>query len=661
LNDQLSLDVTYRDLVKGCLSDIDNCLSLFLSTSHFSGIVLDVDGANPFGVKRISRLFVMIVYAADVFNFGKLQLYPDVSPDNPYSYAVDIFTLLSFVQGYYKEMSSPFRAYQVITRMEATKVLLGSVGLIKWIPYSELEAALGGAGAVKNQKTVFADINSTREYMWWYPRYINLGCEVKMFDCVVGSNFRPDEFITEAEANKMLEELLLYVNVSSNYLETLNADDDKDLLKNYLEKDVYFTDPESKDTDYDGLSDKLEVYDYKTSPFLKDSDSDGLSDYEEVIINKTDPLKPDTDLDDFSDYVEVQSGTDPLSALSYPVDEDVNGVPDSWETENKVSVKDGAQDTDGDAISDKLEFQWGTDPNSRDTDGDGFTDTEEILEYNSDPLSVLSPGNLANIGVKITNFQENQLVADATPMIKGVAPFGYPVRILLRNDYGHEKILGSAIVDANNIFVFQSTEPLRDGRYMLVARSLQVNKKLIVESDPVHIIIDSSLDVAGPVPLKLDGEDVTPEVLLRNLKISIKDDRPVLTGQTEFGNKVTAVWKSVVISSVLIADSTTGEFLIQAPRNLGVGDHEVWLTAVRKKDSAQSETVKLNFKVEVPGLGDTIFRGVTEQMVPDIGFPLIGNLRVFVKEQGFLAWLVIGVTLFLMGALGWYVYMGRKK
>ncbi|MBU0668028.1 thrombospondin type 3 repeat-containing protein, partial [Patescibacteria group bacterium] len=390
-------------------------------------------------------------------------------------------------------------------------------------------------------------------------------------------------------------------------------------------------------------------------------DGDKLSDYYEVIIYKTDPLKSDTDLDDFSDYTEIKAGTDPLDPKSYPVDENKNGVPDAWEKENKISVQTGFQDTDGDGVSDKLEFQYGTNPNLRDSDGDGFTDAEEILEYHSDPLDPASPGKLSNLGVMITNFLENQLVADITPMIKGVAPYGYPVRIVLRNDYGHEKILGSATVDENNVFVFQTLDPLRDGRYMLVARSLQADKKRIVDSDPVHIIIDSTLDVAGPVPRKLAGEEISDEVLLKNLKITIRDKRPVLSGETEYGNKVTAVWRSVVTSSVLIADSVTGEFEVQAPREMAIGDHEVWVTAVRKKDNAQSDTVKLNFTIREPGLGEEIFRGVTEEIMPSISLPLIGNLGVFIKEQGFLAWLLFGVILFLIVALGYYIHLVRKK
>lgn len=663
MNEKFKLDQTYNDQVQHCVTNIHECLSIFLSVTNFTGVVLDASLVQRFKVKRVADLLFVPAHAQFLFDFGKLQLYPDVPPDNPYSYVVNLFTILSVVQGYYGEADSPFKSYQIITRIEATKVLLGSVGLMKWMYYPELEATLGGADGVTAQKTPFNDINPTRDYMWWYPRYVNVGCEVGMLDCSPGSSFRPDEFITESEMGGMMVKLDEYLE-GSQYMKDINGDDDEDLLKNYIERGVTYTNPQKKDTDDDDLTDSEEINTFNTSPFLKDSDAEGLSDYDEVMIYKTDPLSIDTDLDDFTDFSEIQAGTDPLDADSFPIDADGNGVRDDWEEEFKIKVNNGIQDTDKDGVSDKLEYQYGTNPNSHDSDGDGLTDAEEILEYRSDPLDPDDPGDLDSLGVRITNFQENQLVGDTTPLIKGVAPLGSTVRILLRNDYGHEKVLGSTEVDENNVFIFQTPTPLRDGRYMIVARSLQVDKQRIIDSDPVHIVIDSTLNVTQPVPRKLADTDITEDVLLRNLRVTIRDNRPVLSGETEFGNRVTASWRSVVTSSVLIADAITGEFEIQAPREMELGNHEVWVTAVRKKDSAQSETVKVNFSVGTPALGEGILRGVGEEAAKPTGIaalPVIGNIAQFVREQGFLGWLVIAVALFLLGSLVYYFYISRKK
>ena len=290
------------------------------------------------------------------------------------------------------------------------------------------------------------------------------------------------------------------------------------------------------------------------------------------------------------------------------------------------------------------------------------------MEYLSDPLNADDPGDLAALGVRITNFQENQLVGDTTPLIKGVAPFGTQVRLLLRNDFGHEKVLGTVGVDENDVFVFQVQDPLRDGRYLLVARSLQPEEKRYVDSPPVHIIIDSTLNVTRPVPRKLDEEEITEDVLIRNLKVIVKNNRPILTGETEFGNRVTATWRSVVTSSVLIADAVTGEFEIQAPRDLEFGDHEVWVTAIRKTDSAQSESVRLEFQVGAAALGEGIegvLRGAGEEVASDqmgiYSLPVLGGVAKFVSEQGFLGWMLVLVVIFLIGSLIYYFKLKNTK
>jgi uncharacterized protein YkwD len=66
-----------------------------------------------------------------------------------------------------------------------------------------------------------------------------------------------------------------------------------------------------KDSDADGLLDREEKK-LGTNPFKKDSDDDGLSDYIEVNVYGTDPLNPDTDNDGVSDSEEVKRGTNPL-------------------------------------------------------------------------------------------------------------------------------------------------------------------------------------------------------------------------------------------------------------------------------------------------------------------------------------------------------------
>jgi hypothetical protein len=353
----------------------------------------------------------------------------------------------------------------------------------------------------------------------------------------------------------------------------------------------------------------------------------------------------------------VKAGTDPLDPNSFPQDENKNGIDDKWE--QQYAVTDSMADSDGDGLSNKIEYQMGTNPMSADSDNDTFTDAEEVLTYKTNPLDYNDPGTLDNVGVKITNFTEGQLVGDNTPLIEGTAPLESQVRIVLRNDYGHEKILGDTKVDENNVFMFQVDQPIRNGKYLIVARALEPVKKQIVESDPLHIVIDSTLGVIPPSPKKLADKDISEDVILKNLKIEIVDKQPVLKGVTEYGNKVTASWRSVVMTSALIADNVSGEFLIRSPKELPLGEHEVYVTAVRKKDGAQSDTIKLLFNVGV-GFPQEELKAAAEEQQQGVINTATASLGQFVTKQGFLFWLIVVVVMGLAGGGAYYFMLGRK-
>ncbi len=367
---------------------------------------------------------------------------------------------------------------------------------------------------------------------------------------------------------------------------------------------------------------------------------------------------------EYQDSEELRAGTNPLDAASFPTDQnETTGISKTWEDKYNIAVPDGSQDTDNDGLSDVLEYQYGTNPVTIDSDKDGFSDAEEILTFHSDPLNPDDPGTVESLGARITNFIEGQLVADPQPLVKGIAPANSIVEIVLRNSYGHEKILGQTVADENDVFIFQVPSPIRDGQYILLARALIPEKKEVLESAPVSIVIDSTLNISPPAPRKLADQPITEDVLLKDVRVEIRDKKPVLLGKTDFGNKVTATWRSIVVTSALIADTTTGDFSIQAPDELSYGQHQVYVQAVRPKDGAMSKNIRISFNVSAPFPTTSELKPSAEELAaqPHGAAAVAAAFTNFVQKQSFLFWLILSFLAVVGIAGGMYWFGGRRK
>lgn len=97
---------------------------------------------------------------------------------------------------------------------------------------------------------------------------------------------------------------------------------------------------------------------------VADSDRDGVSDADEATVYHTDPSRADTDGDGFADGQELRKGFSPF---------------------DKRPLKLEKTDFDKDGLSDRLEYDFKTDPTEKDTDGDGYSDGDEIKK-GFDPL-----------------------------------------------------------------------------------------------------------------------------------------------------------------------------------------------------------------------------------------------------------------------------------
>ena len=140
-----------------------------------------------------------------------------------------------------------------------------------------------------------------------------------------------------------------------------NFDSDGDGLTDYIEVEIYGTNPHKADTDGDGLDDYFEIVWMETNPLKaddilkEDPDEDGLTNEQEAKYN-TDPYSKDTDDDGLTDFEEIEIGTDPLLD-----DTDYDGLDDGYEV-NTSKTKPDEVDTDGDGLSDYEEIQLNLDP-----------------------------------------------------------------------------------------------------------------------------------------------------------------------------------------------------------------------------------------------------------------------------------------------------------
>ncbi len=261
---------------------------------------------------------------------------------------------------------------------------------------------------------------------------------------------------------------------SSPYAPTdpLNPDTDEDDLwdgTNIIALGIYGevtagTDPHSEDTDRDGLSDHYEVttkypmsvvkwdtttssdVDLRTDPVNKDTDGGGMKDGMEVEKGLN-PLDPDDD-DDLldSDGDGLLNGEEKRSMDLYfqktTVDWDKDGRndhrPDPYDADtDNDGISDGDEvmvydtnpltnDTDGDGLSDHDEiFIHYTDPNDQDSDDDGLSDHTEVTHYFMDMPSYVDwdgDGHLENRTDPNNHDTDSDSISDLREVQRGTNP-----------------------------------------------------------------------------------------------------------------------------------------------------------------------------------------------------------------------------------------------
>jgi hypothetical protein len=106
-------------------------------------------------------------------------------------------------------------------------------------------------------------------------------------------------------------------------------------------------------------------------------------------IPTTDPDLADFDGDGIANLAELNIGTDPLAINAFG-DSDNDGLPDAWEIHywgSNLTLHSGSQDTDGDGLTNKEEFELGLNPNLQES-----SSTDARINYTYDLV-----GRLTNV------------------------------------------------------------------------------------------------------------------------------------------------------------------------------------------------------------------------------------------------------------------------
>ncbi|MFA6528525.1 MAG: Ig-like domain-containing protein [Candidatus Gracilibacteria bacterium] len=362
------------------------------------------------------------------------------------------------------------------------------------------------------------------------------------------------------------------------------------------------------DTDNDGLT-NAEEYTYGSNPTVNDTDGDGLSDYIEIKGLNTNPNSWDTDGDGLSDAKEVFTETSPTQKDIKEEDIDTTEYPED-------------KDTDGDGISDYIEIQNGTNPEVKDSDGDGLSDGQE-WEYDTNPNSV---SQTDEIKTKITNLKEGDTFSSSKTLLRGTSEPNTNVLITILDQNGNPVSIAETEVDANGKFAAEIEDDLQDGEYEI----------FLVETDESG----NAKDISAISKFKVDSTQSTSEITVSELDAETAETKPQIKGYADPGTTIYATWKSFIFSSVLMADSETGEFIVQAPEDLETGDHKIYFYPVDSETGIKGEVMMVNFTVtgenlanestSIPGENSSNTKYLPLLLLPILG---LGALYIFYKKS----------------------------
>jgi Bacterial TSP3 repeat len=116
-----------------------------------------------------------------------------------------------------------------------------------------------------------------------------------------------------------------------------------------------------------------------------------------------------------------------FAATAFARDTNHDGLPDSWEKQNGLSlrIKQAKRDPDRDGLNNRDEFKYKTNPRKADTDGDGLNDGDEIAE-GTDPRNPDTDGDGLKDGFEVKiGYDPTDPDTDGNGVPDGLENIGY--------------------------------------------------------------------------------------------------------------------------------------------------------------------------------------------------------------------------------------------
>jgi len=399
-------------------------------------------------------------------------------------------------------------------------------------------------------------------------------------------------------------------------------------------------DSASSDTDGDGLSDRTECY-AKTSPINPDTDGDGCTDGDELNRFSTNPLdgkdcklisetqgfnqvmitdpKPSWTLGilspRFSGLTPIKSKAITLTAFhaDQKVIKDLSAAVSAMLQANTLELAKNQIKNLKTVLDQAQQF---TDLNGADFN---YTELVSVIQKIQKSLPELE---------KAYSDASTFVTKDYFDLLKklGFGDIGLELGALLREPIviGSTNQFSDALLSGQTVSSFEFLTPsaLEDQKlYDVVATATVGNTN--ISSSPIQFGVNTGFTVSRPIPRTLGGKLIPSGGISSNNLwiqnafaqgpdgqpvIEISEDKPVITGDTEFGSQVFAIWNSVVLSSSVISDSEKGAFEIQAPKNLETGvSHRVTLYAVKtdQNKTLRSESIDVYFRIKAAKMATT--------------------------------------------------------